>query len=138
LHTCWSIVFECLNSNSYLNSFDWVVFQIENLSLLSFSFLPISGLLCFEPRSPKPGRAPSVPQPGSPSHLGLCGPLRLWPASLESDRGRDPNPSRSCARPWPHDLRTEAPSSAYLRAANATPRHPSPQTLAPLSRRRRC
>jgi hypothetical protein len=83
LHTCWSIVFECLNSNSYLNSFDWVVFQIENLSLLSFSFVPNSGMLCFELISPKSGRAPSVPQPGSPSHLVLYGPLRLWPGAAQ-------------------------------------------------------
>jgi hypothetical protein len=49
---------ECLNSNSCLNSIICMFFKKKILLLYSFFLLPISGLLCFEPRLPKSGRAP--------------------------------------------------------------------------------
>jgi hypothetical protein len=91
LHTCFCIGFECLNLNLCLNSFDWVVFQNRNLSLLAISF-PCLVCFWFEPSFTEVRRRPlnlwpRALQPPPPPPL----PLAVNPLAAQSAQ-RDPAP----------------------------------------------
>jgi hypothetical protein len=125
LHTCWCIVFECLNSNLYLNSFGWLFSKIKTISFSLYSPFLILARSLFEPSTPRSGRAPSTPGPARrlPPPLrcrsAQCGPMRPstaaarplpltggpCPSSPTSGQrptgGRVPTPSRLWTRVWP-------------------------------------
>jgi hypothetical protein len=60
LHTCWCIVFECLNSNLGLNSIDWVFSKLETLFLLTLYPYPYLARVGLGPSLAKFARAPSA------------------------------------------------------------------------------
>jgi hypothetical protein len=134
LHSCWSTIFDWLNSNLCLNSF-------ENLQNVSFSSPRFP---CFQPSyslqpstvSPRPSSPYSAAQPNlltRPRSPPSAQPARAasslcladgWGLVVIPDLRPDPEPNPSCARaalrasrapahsfPW---ARTPGPPSAYL------------------------
>jgi hypothetical protein len=109
LHTCWCIVFECLNSNLYLNSFGWIVFVFfQNRKPFPFTFFP----------SPQSGPLNPAPQPTSTAAQLTGGPA--WPAVRCRPAEADGRASPVISFPAP--LPTPLPSRGRVRlGVRATP-----------------
>jgi hypothetical protein len=136
LHTCWCIVFECLNSNLYLNSFGWLFFKNRkpfSFILLSYThFWSVFVLAQFHrrPQAPpqflaqraaSPAARPSAAQHrGRPAAATGGAPPVIPDLGSETDWGQGPDPepaARACGR-RPARL---GRCPAYLKVANAVP-----------------